>query len=115
MESPLEKKSPLVGKAGLAETSTETFKSTPTEDNQTVASLRNPGPVSGDRQARNAIRAGVREAEAIGLSGSTILVILMSETLPRLTNAYGAADAALILNRIAHDICTGAAPNTARQ
>jgi hypothetical protein len=39
----------------------------------------------------------------------------MSETLPRLVNAYGAANAALILTRIAHDIRTAAAPNTTCQ
>jgi len=47
--------------------------------------------------------------------GSTILAILMSETLPRLTNAYGAANAALILSRIAHEIRVGRAPNIPRQ
>lgn len=74
-----------------------------------------PGFVAPDPRARDAIRAGIRTAEEIGLSGTPLLAALMSETLPLLVNAYGQANAALILNRIAHDIRTGAAPNTARQ
>lgn len=68
-----------------------------------------------EREGRDAIRAGIKEAETAGLSRSTLLAVLMSETLPRLVNAYGPANAALILARIARDIRTGAAPNTTRQ
>ena len=68
-----------------------------------------------ERDGRDAIRAGISEAETKGLSGSMLLATLMSETLPRLVNAYGLANASLILARIARDIRTGTAPNTTRQ
>ena len=67
------------------------------------------------RDGRDAIRAGISEAETKGLSGSMLLAALMSETLPRLVNAQGPANAALILTRIARDIRTGAAPGATRQ
>ena len=68
-----------------------------------------------EREGHDAIRTGIRAAEITGLSGSALPAALMSETLPRLVNAHGPANAALILTRIAHDIRTGAAPNTTRQ
>ena len=68
-----------------------------------------------ERSGRDALRAGIRAAEITGLSGSALLATLISETLPRLVNAYGPANAALILTRIAHDIRAGAAPNTTCQ
>jgi hypothetical protein len=72
-------------------------------------------PPHRDGSGRDAIRAGIRAAEAKGLSGSALLAALLSETLPRLFNAYGPANAALILTRIARDLRTGSAPNTTRQ
>ncbi|ARQ01470.1 hypothetical protein [Pseudorhodoplanes sinuspersici] len=72
-------------------------------------------PSSQHCRGRDAIRIGIAQAETTGLIGSTLLAILMSETLPRLVNVYGPANAALILARIAHEIRTGTAPNTTRQ
>ena len=66
-------------------------------------------------RGRDAIRTGIAQAETTGLSGSRLLAILMSETLPRLVSVYGPANAALILTQIAHEIRAGTAPNTTRQ
>lgn len=65
--------------------------------------------------ARAAIRSGIADATDTGLPASQLLAILMSETLPRLVNAYGKANAALILDRLAHEIRTGSAPHFTRQ
>ena len=66
-------------------------------------------------KGREVVRRGIAQAETAGLLGSELLAVLMSETLPRLVNAYGSANASLILIRIARDIASGAAPNCTRQ
>lgn len=80
-------------------------------ETETIEQACLPGVCKG----RDAVRSGIAQAETAGLLRSELLAVLMSETLPRLVNAYGPANASLILIRIAGDIASGAAPNCTRQ
>jgi hypothetical protein len=62
-------------------------------------------------QARDCVRSGIGQANASGVPETSLLAVLLAETLPRLINAYGPAQAAVILSRLAHDIGSGVAPN----
>lgn len=62
-------------------------------------------------QARDCVRSGIGQANASGVPETFLLAALLAETLPRLVNAYGPAQAAVILSRLAHDIGAGTAPN----
>jgi hypothetical protein len=62
-------------------------------------------------QARDCVRSGIGQANASGVPETSLLAVLLAETLPRLVNAYGPAQAAVILSRLAHDIGSGVAPN----
>ena len=76
-------------------------------DDEVASELFPPGFL----QARDCIRSGIAQAAAAGLPDASLLAVLMAETLPRLINAYGPAQAAVILSRLAHDIGAGVAPN----
>jgi hypothetical protein len=62
-------------------------------------------------QARDCVQSGIGQANASGVPETSLLAVLLAETLPRLVNAYGPAQAAVILSRLAHDIGSGVAPN----
>lgn len=62
-------------------------------------------------QGRDCVRSGIANASASGIPEASLLAVLLAETLPRLVNAYGPAQAAVILSRLAHDIGAGVAPN----
>ena len=66
-------------------------------------------------EARDAIRRGIGQAGAAGMTDATVLAVLLSETLPRLVHAYGPSNAAVILSRLANDIGSGLAPNCRQQ
>ena len=102
----------IAAKNGLAATEPDSATNPTRDDRDKIRPTSLPHH---ECEGRGAIRAGIREAETKGLSGSMLLAALISETLPRLVNAYGPANAALILTRIARDIRTGTAPNTTRQ
>jgi hypothetical protein len=62
-------------------------------------------------QARDCLRSGIGQANASAIPETSLLAALLAETLPRLVNTYGPAQAAVILSRLAHDIGSGVAPN----
>lgn len=65
--------------------------------------------------ARDFVRGAIREAEKAGIAEITTLLVLLSETFPRLVHLHGPQGAAAILDRMAHAIASGETPAGALQ
>lgn len=66
-------------------------------------------------EARELLRETLAAMEGRGIPGDTVMTVMLSETVPRMTFERGPAWTAATLNKLAQNIALGTIPNSPRQ